>query len=1467
MLTFQDIVNFRRDLLFDGAVQLGWLESNRALAEKAASHFAFHGPGYRGESEERSHSDGHRLVDTASFTLDVIERLAGERPGEPFELAVAGYGTGKSHLAVTLACLLSDPRSPLGGQILSNLSDADPSIGKSARAIIERLGRPFLVIALNGMKDFDLTGEMVRQVIETLQARKIDASILEELRPRFRSAASVVDTAFEFIKGDLEKELGKPRSKREILQDLAVQDEETFRAVRAVCERKLGTPIRAVGQESLHDLLSTIRHNYCGEDKPFAGMLILFDEFGRYMEFATQRPHIAGPGAIQQLYEAVQTNGDGVFLLGFIQYELRAYVSRVAPELRDELERYVSRYDSVPKVRLSTNLETLVANLLQKNGAAGQGGQWRANLDGSEEVLSRVQEWFPELKWHPVWSQREPFERIVCRGCWPLHPLSTLVLFRLASAGKSLHQRSALALLADTWDRVKRRPALPGSTVRPVDLCSEDLVEEFIATERFGHQGPSAQAFERVVEKFHGLLSDDELSILKAVLLLGKLRAKIDSKDGWLEAIQLLTGIPRTEVSKGLDSLAMDRGAISWNEASRQYEITIHGASRSEFLAFLQDKLSDIPLDSRAELFTSSFREWFPQYRQQVDTDFGIQNRISTREWQYEVAFGIVRSLPAHIRNAVASWKNATGVDQPKGQLIYCYLHPASDPVRVAEEARHELKQQVEMLGVSWESEGAPIAICLLHDKDGSLARGLAEFRVLSDQLAPEETGRFSVFIPDHLDTLKQSVHSRFEQLIGERRWVFATAQTIDEERLDRALIQLFSVAYPRRIPFPFDGLHSSTGKAADICGELTRALMQGAFSKEWISTRSVTERNRASTVLVECWQLLGDDGLLRLRPGNGEVLAVFDMIESRLSEERTLNLGKLFSMLCMPPYGCSNASAGLLLSAFIGSRREQLTLLVDGRTTAPESWLQDALPRRFLDPSVLGRTALVRVAASDEWRLLLEQWGQEKLYSNLVRRSAEARELESRIPLPAMYHHWRERLEERAREAQIRLNDWERRLDDALKKAESGMVQDNFVLISQGAANLARLENSMANEQGCWTEEQMEEVRQHRIKQQGMVRVNFTRWIGQVQPAPATQEREWFRRMESVVDNLELLELKQEAAELRKRIEEVRQYLGVIRETHEIAQEIQNLAKFTIIDDSTTMASLHRALESAGELQNRLDRARRRHVDAVAALQEEMQSQLNQFKLRCEQQKQRHRERLERVYDSEITSLDSMNRLMVEVSALEKIFDGEEQDIDDIKALSEELSILRDDYQRLSVETLTDEEFEQLADRCARSLEEHFGGEPPLFSDPYSGIKATIMDWRRRIASEWMRQNVPDISAIAKMDAQQAMDLLKRLRSAPRLLSSAQRLMVDQVMGACNQRLDRLEVEGIVARLRSLNEETLRQLFMAARDTNLIAPLCTNLECRAAVNGAGPHTFSRCSCPLFRDPAADGDAERSVLF
>ena len=56
--------------------------------------------------------------------------------------------------------------------------------------------------------------------------------------------------------------------------------------------------------------------------------------------------------------------------LGFIQYELKAYLQRFGGADLRHLQRYLTRFDGADKAYLSTNLETLFAHLIHKDEAA-----------------------------------------------------------------------------------------------------------------------------------------------------------------------------------------------------------------------------------------------------------------------------------------------------------------------------------------------------------------------------------------------------------------------------------------------------------------------------------------------------------------------------------------------------------------------------------------------------------------------------------------------------------------------------------------------------------------------------------------------------------------------------------------------------------------------------------------------------------------------------------------------------------------------------------------------------------------------------------------------------------------------------------------------------------------------------------------------------------------------------------------
>src|SRR5690606_20111963 len=114
-----------------------------------------------------------------TFTRLICDRLYGESESQnPFVMAIAGYGAGKSHLALTLATLFSGHDPSTVRQVLVNIKAVDEEIGKSIEATISR---PNLVLALNGMRDFNLNYEVLNAARKALALHRYDDSILKEL--------------------------------------------------------------------------------------------------------------------------------------------------------------------------------------------------------------------------------------------------------------------------------------------------------------------------------------------------------------------------------------------------------------------------------------------------------------------------------------------------------------------------------------------------------------------------------------------------------------------------------------------------------------------------------------------------------------------------------------------------------------------------------------------------------------------------------------------------------------------------------------------------------------------------------------------------------------------------------------------------------------------------------------------------------------------------------------------------------------------------------------------------------------------------------------------------------------------------------------------------------------------------------------------------------------------------------------
>ncbi len=1420
-MNYNDIVTFRKDLLFDGAVQIGWFETNRDLANRAAEHYVFHGPAYHGAKQREKDGNGTFLVDTASFTLDLLQRISGNMADDPFTLAVAGYGTGKSHFGVMLSCLLADPHSPVAETILKNLKLADQEVGEKGAALISKMQSPYLIVALNGMKDFYLPGEIMKQILNRIEKAGYDGTPLKNLRPRFNLAIKFVESFYTAIKAEFDNSFDDNFGKEEIIKALNFQDDEIFKKVNHIYEKHMGSSVPAMGEEALHEFLTVARSNFCGPGKPFAGIVILFDEFGRYLEFSVQSPHIAGSGSLQQLFEAVQENADGIYFLGFIQYELKAYISRMAPELRDDLTRYVSRYDIVRKVRLSTNLETLIANLLEKKDYDELKRQVDSSPESPGEIHQQLKNWLPDIASHALWADKDLFEKVVVEGCWPLHPLSTWSLYRLSSIGKSLQQRSAFSFLIDVFEIYGNVEYKLGKLITPVELCTENMINEFLSSEEQGSLGATAHAYSSAIEKYQYEFTDNQVLILKAVLMASKIGFKVNSKDNVMEVLSSFSGLPMEKTKQGIEQLEKEFAVLEWNDTLNRFEIEGDSVPKKAFLADLSREANKIDYQARAEKFSGNFMKW--TQINSLKTDFGLENDIATEEWHYNVLFSSISILKEQIDYAFRLWLSTIGVDEAKGQLIYCYVGRESNLETVKEKIKQTFKEVSNKHKIDL-SIGAPIAISLLYDRNGDLGQKVAEQWVLTEEFTEEQKDRYKNFIPGREESLIQEMNHIFTRLREENHLFFATEQKVRGNRLGNTLKCLFDVVYPDRIPFPFDGFHTARGNAAKDAQQFTKDILMGRLDKDTMRALTAQQRNRAYTVFEQSWEIFGDDGLIRIKPKNAKVRAIIEYIEQSLpimdavnDYEDGLNLGQMMRTLCLPPYGCNNVSAGLLLALFIGKRKNEIAVTMNKNVVSPDKWLQEALKNRFFDLAILDKTFLIPIDEEEvsEWERFLEEWEEEPLYSRKVDLLFEAKKLEKKITRPHDLHYRYVVAEKAAIKALEKLDAFDEKYEAALKKIEKGKRSSDVGQSSWGGADLVELLQEIQKGKEYWDEKIFLDLENHINAEKEHIKKIFQSWVNRLTVKRAEDMGSFQHINFKVSQNLAKLGLNEEKKILEEQVDKIKSNIEHITKINNIKTNISDMVIKNKVTHITPVSVLNTWLKQAEGYKDILD-AVEQNVLWREGIDEAIQS-LQKFEKQVNEQILKHRERMTKVFDIQhIKDKKELVYWQQECNSLLLIYFGEERDVSDLEEVLQQLSLIESHIDKLENYALSDDEFLNVYDECIAETEEQFQEDvPPLdYEIIYPALKDIIKNKRHILAAEWLKQNVPDVEKISHLDASQAVTLRNNLLDRPRLLSEGQNSKVDLAIKTCNNRLDELEIEGLLVRYKELNTSK-KRLFL----------------------------------------------------
>lgn len=280
--------------------------------------------------------------------------------------------------------------------------------------------------------------------------------------------------------------------------------------------------------------------------------------------------------------------------------------------------------------------------------------------------------------------------------------------------------------------------------------------------------------------------------------------------------------------------------------------------------------------------------------------------------------------------------------------------------------------------------------------------------------------------------------------------------------------------------------------------------------------------------------------------------------------------------------------------------------------------------------------------------------------------------------------------------------------------------------------------------------------------------------------------------------------------------MEEIEKNVRLITDVKNAAHDIELMVAKNKITDAVPIIVLQNWLEQVKKYACLLSEARSRS-DIVQNEVKDASRALAVFQKGCQEQQARHHQRAQDVYAIEtISSFSELANWRNEIASLIKIFEGFEKDVEDLRLVQRQLDLIENHIRKLDDESLNYTDFITLFKKCFDECELAFGDDdPPLDNESiYGCFKENIMIKRRKLAEEWMMRVVPDRAKISGLTASAAIELKNRLIKKPAVLSDEQMEIVHHAVAACEQRIDELEVEGLLAKFNSMSDENKRSFI-----------------------------------------------------
>lgn len=1269
MLTCQikDILSFRYDLYFDGAVQADWFYDPKKAA-KVASSYVFHGP--KTHAVEKNQA-GMNLIDTASFALKIAQKYGNTENGSPITLTIAGYGEGKSHLVVALSDLFSGEayEPDVHKTILENIARADEDVAKEIKPLVKNRR---IVLTLNGMRDFNLHYELLRTAEKTLSLYDSDVDILKTLNKAKETAVNFLHHSYSvledrFVSTAIAKGLhvNNDELKNYLINNIDSQNDPTaFDIVNDIYTEFNGHPIRLDEGVSASSVLDTLLQECCGLHGDYDGIVILFDEFGRYLEYVAANPTAAGDSALQQIFESVQNAEGDIQFVGFIQSDIKTYLQRV--DKSSNISRYIDRYDAGEKVYLSSNLETIFANLLEHKSSDLFDRYITAKLDDNSDrwelLYNNINEWLPV---RGIWKNWNEFEDIIIKKIYPLHPLSTYLLCNLTSW---LQSRSSLTLLNEKIKAIENNEITEESDpplIYPVELLQGAFFDELLNAEEQGRQRSQfCILLNDILRKFSTKFSNEETDLLYANLILRICRFKFKNRDELITAMGECSSLNAEQTKKALETLEVEYAVLSYDDRLCCFDFIADSVGANEFRSFVRSSLARKAF-SPDFLKLNDIQE-IADVVNPAETDFGSKHGIQTREWAFKQRIGYVGEFNKSTINDQV--KEALGNTLPnieKGQLTWLYVSKETNSSEIDEICR-----------CLPEKETAPIVVFILDDAENKLRDAILEYRVLADMNEADRI-RFQRFYAEAMGKARDKLTATFVQLKQERKYLTSDGIETSKKRLKAHLTDVFETVYPKALPFDLEGMNtrSATGTGYKNYFTIMRWMLIDRMNYTALKSQPTEVRNRVESLLGQngmySWQCLNEN-YKSVSPGNPSVSRVYNILEKMLNEKKYIPFDKICNQLIAPPFGMNEYSAFMLLCFFSTNLSYTTKLKIEDEFYNTESWAEQVLKDKRYDSKLFSKTRLILVDVAetvDRFRRIFQKIKTNTDIAKVLALQEELDKLKQEENVP-------EELESEEAVAVMRLSEGERlrsayvdatfKIEEDLKASEKR--HDPYGALQAAVEARKLMLSSLSNGMYRYSPEQKEEMSGYVAYAKKIAEAEFKDgWIQRQICKDYEHLNGWKHFIKKAIELFEVFDFNKEAAELKAQEESEDKRIRMIIEQEALMKSCAIYMASSEVKKGMTAKNLA-ALQEQGESYLKEFEKFEYQIDKRFVRQyEEIQGRVNEIKKAINDQKEAIQKLWDAIYD--IQTFDDVRHVSLQIESMlsSGLTDKDREDLEEI--------------------------------------------------------------------------------------------------------------------------------------------------------------------------------------------------------